>query len=226
MGIDAVYSRFTILLVVAAAFSACTPPGPSSPDPVTEAPLTDPNVAAAISPKAAFTIGDAETSLNFEIRADRELRIHPRIRISEVETQTGRLASVQIDVMGEPPERFPLLVTVVATRSFLSHSGRILGQVKFEDQEVFPVSGVMGENALQTPMTGRLELISRVGSLPDSALVIGEAEVILYRDTDPATVDREAPAPENAERVTIYSNPVRINIHRQAAPAAPEGASN
>lgn len=193
--------------------SACpdsrNPIGPSS-EPIPE---LDANVAAAIVPAAAFTIGDAETSLKFEIRPDKELLINPNISIQQTEVRTGKLASVTIDINGPVPERLPLIVSVTAIKSFQNHTGRIIGQVKIDGREFFPVTGKMGENAMQTPMLGLLDVAARVDSLPESSLIVGEAELVLFRDTPPSDVTDDTPIPSESDRVMIYSNPVRINVN-------------
>lgn len=211
---------------IGALLSGCPdrkPVGPSA-EPITE---LDANVAAAIVPAAAFTIGDAETSLKFEIRPDKELLINPNISVQQTEVRTGKLASVTIDIHGPVPERLPLIVSVTSIKSFRNHTGRITGQVKIDGREFFPVRGSMGENATQTPMLGLLDVAARVDSLPETSLIVGEAELVLFRDTDPADVTEETPVPIESDRVMIYSNPVRINVHpKAAADDSVEGANN
>ena len=194
---------------MSSALLACSPGGTPTSTPTPE---PTPEAVASIIPGATFTIGDVETSLVFTILATDDLKNEPNVEVEEVENFRKRIVKSTVTITGDPPAQLPLLLVVSSRKNYEEHVVQVRGHLELDGREIRPLSGVFAKDAMDTPIVGVIDIRNHLDAVPETFLVTASAEIVLFRDTDISAVTVETPVPEDAERVTIYSNTLRVNI--------------
>lgn len=202
--------KIAIALLIPALI-ACSP-GTKSGANAPPAPIEDPAAIASIIPGASLTIGDVETSLIFVVRPSQLLVTDPNIDVNEEENFKKKLVKTTVDFKTPPGDRLPFVYAIASKRNYEEHVVQVKGTVKADGKSIRTFSGVFGKDAMNNPIGGDVLLRDHFDSLPDTMLIMAEAELVFFKNTSENSVTVDTPAPDDAERVTIYSNTVRVNF--------------
>lgn len=202
-------NRTMICCAVVIALVGCSPT-PTAPegedaDRVTE---TSPIPSPESKP---FGIGDVETGLRVEARLDAESKMG-NVKYEEIETMRKDLARVSVRVGAPYPEELWVAVNVRATINFSGHAVVVKTRVFVEKEEVESFQFVYGPHPRREPNGVRVNVLSGLDAVPSSLLVHAESEAMLFKNTDPATLDAETAQASPEMTVTVHSNPVRIDF--------------
>jgi hypothetical protein len=145
------------------------------------------------------------------------------IKVDEVKDPRGKFNLVNLDIYPPFPEHLNLQFEVKTTRNWEGTPLVLRCKATIEGKPE-PIGGmefVWSKDALRTPQSTSIDVMPALQPLPDTVLVAMRADALLMPTGTDATLLNASNATTPEDRTTgLISNPIRINFHKEAAPAA------
>ncbi len=214
-----------VVLICALVLSACSGQRDEDREPrVPEAlvPSADP-AADPVLERPPIDLGDVDSGIMILGMLAPESDF-ANVEVDYLETQRGRLSMSIITVKPPFPESFHVRFEMASTRDFIERPVvvRVHAYRAEEERLGEEHAYVMGRTAsasgaeaagVMTPRAFTVNALEGLESIPDTLLVYAEADAwLMATGTDEEVLDPRVATSD--ERVSLFSNPVRINFER------------